>query len=519
MKLNSIIRKAMYMSLLIELMTIKFAYCQFKIASITEVGIGVSVAARATGNDIFDDGSNLFEVSVWDDGATAPGFSYNVSGTFSGVIAFQNTSIFDPDVSLTIDQFGVVHALAGYYDINNSEWDLEVFDWGGTSFTSQGSPLVLGTGVSYTPGSSINIDADDGSNFVIVWNDGSNADLFAVVGDHTASTVNVFNLGTPVQNIGVSTKGYSPDVCIYDGGTIYDRVTYTYIDTNGDLFIDFDSFAALATGISTPTNVLFSSPSTGNQFYNPRIACPPSSIGTREDWTVVVEENDNSILYKIIGYNDNNTTVTGPTSYNLFPINLSPVLNLHPAVTYTNQTPPNVLVGWTMDNSSGFVTGLSGLQPPVANATYPIVVSCDDFGIPIFNEYWEEPVTVVNGDLLDNLSLSGRYGNDLLYSTFFFSNGTTINDIYTKTVNTISSSGGLKIHQESVIQNSLSDVNLKIKLWDITGKLLISQRGDKAQISNILESISSNNSNSLYIIEIEDSENHILRSKIFLNRD
>ena len=495
------------------------AYCQFKSASITEVGIGVSVAARATGNDIFDDGSNLFEVSVWDDGATAPGFSYSVSGTFSGVISFQNTSIFDPDVALTIDQFGIVHALAVYYDITNSEWDLEVFDWGGTSFTSQGSPLVLGTGVSYTPGSSINIDADDASNFAIVWNDGSNADLFAVVGDHSGSTVNVYNLGTPVQNIGVSAKGYSPDVCIYDGGTIYDRVTYTYIDTNGDLFIDFDSFAALATGVSTPTNVFFTSSSTGIQFYNPRIACPPSSVGTREDWTVVVEENDNSSVYYITGYNDNNTLITGPTFYNLSPIDLSPILNLHPAVTYTNQSPPNVLVGWTMDNSSGYATNLSTMQFPVANAIYPIVVSCDDFGSPLFSEYWEEPMTVGNGDLLDNLSLSGRYGNDLLYSTFFFSNGTTINDIFTKIVNTISSSGGLKIHQESLIQNSLSDVNLKIKLWDITGKLLIFQIGDKAQILTILENISSNNSNSLYIIEIEDSDNHIWRSKIFLNRD
>ena len=65
----------------------------------------------------------------------------------------------------------------------------------------------------------------------------------------------------------------------------------------------------------------------------------------------------------------------------------------------------------------------------------------------------------------------------------------------------------------------LSEENLKIKVFDLTGRLILNQFGDKSQTLSTLKSFSISSSNSVYIIEIEDSDNNIHRSKIFLKRE
>jgi hypothetical protein len=470
---------------------------QFKVAGATETLLYSSTTPRATGNDILEDGwSDVFKVSVWDVSSRL-GYQKN-SGTV-GTVALQNSNTWDPDVCLALDAGGDIHALVVYYDITNSNFILEVYDWSGSAFTLQtGSPIVLANGISNSYDYSINIDSDDDGNFVIVFNEGTNDELFIVTGDHSSfSAVNLNNGGNPVA---LGRYGKTPDVCIYGDGT--NRITYTYINTSGNsVLVDSDDFSTLAGGGTANSNVHSGNP-TSNGVYFPRIACPLGGNGSSDDWTVVFQATDATTVWEIWGYAFNsgmmNPTARHYTFYSGY-TDLTARQNLWPVVAYNNASTPTITVGWSFDHSGGGY-GASW------TAFLPIVLICDDDGVPTTSgDYFEIPISLGNSWIGDFLSLSGRFATDDLYITYWESNASTSNDVYHKVKTTISTATDVRLTTID-FEDFSNEAKILLNLYDLTGRKIYTRVVSLEQIKPFLETEMKYLSTNIYILEMISTE-------------
>lgn len=439
---------------------------QFTISSQGDIAMGTTgVNSRQTGNDFLLNGSDRIEVSVWDAGNGSSEFGYRINGGSQTILSLSSSSGFDPDVCLIKDSNGDVHAIVVYYDVTGSDYLLDVFDLSGTTFTMQtGCPHNIFANVSF--GTSINIDSDDSYNFMVIWDEVSSNRLKAIAGDHTNSTINFTNSPIPVGSN--SNLGTFPDLCLYGNGS--NRVTYTYI-YNGDLYVDTDDIPTIAGGSTSASNVLVDNTPTYNGYEWPRIACPPSNQGTMDDWTVVFMDTDGSAWYLISGHT-NNGGVLQSNDYNdgsaFCPTPIDNYTNFMPVVSYDNHSPSGIYVGWMHDNTGG--SGLSKV------ATLPIVLQCDDNGATLNNvDYLEVSNSPSTGDFDVGLSLSGRNGNDWLFITLVKD---VPGDIYTKSINGISSATSLRMPTNSSVEehNKLDLSNaLQINVYNLMGEAVYSR--------------------------------------------
>ncbi|MBK7966514.1 MAG: hypothetical protein IPK10_15385 [Bacteroidetes bacterium] len=209
-----------------------------------------------------------------------------------GTLPFTATgAIGDPDVCLLIQpNTNKIFAAVVYYDITNTEWDLEFYEWdfGSSQFVAASVIYQLGTG---SFGTAINIDENKSANseFTIVWDD-ANGDIHTTVGD-MASLVLFNDL--------LLTSGTHPDVSMYYDG-ISDVVHLAFLDPGGALTVWDYNFANLAAGsAASPTSILSQGPQNSAVYSYPRIACPRVYSGSASDWTVVVEEADVSNNFTI----------------------------------------------------------------------------------------------------------------------------------------------------------------------------------------------------------------------------
>lgn len=439
-------------------------------------------------------------------------FNYN-NGSNMGSCPLTYYDAYDPDVVLTVDIWGAFHALVVYYSPSVGDFVLEDFS-GTTGFGSIPGTVSFRTSVSY--GTSVNIDADYNGYFVIVWDEGGIP--YAQVGDVVNGSLAIVLNNVPIGTVGFGTN---PDVCL-SSATGNDRVIYCYLD-NGDLFVEEDSFFALYTSsvAGTFANPLFQH-TPADVYYDPRISCLDPTIGAVGDWwSVVVLDTDFSTSWQIRGhtytnlsgvhsdlYNDSHW-ISGGTNYTTLPC-------YAPAVTYDDQG--NIFVGFSIDNSTGNFAGA------LTWATYPIVVACAPDGYPHGLNYWEEPeATSFNtGDVRDYLSLSGRHGNDVIFSSYYDINNL---NVQTKAVYSSIPWGSLRTQSIQPIANDQlnylqSNPSTKIiaNIYDLSGKLTSQYNGEYGNFNkHILDNLPLK-SNQIYLINILSEDGSIkVQKKIYTN--
>lgn len=471
-----------------------------------------TVYGRNTGCDILEYGGDVYRVSVWEPNGTTQAFGWVVTQgatQYTGTLPFTSTGVIgDPDVCLLIKPVtNAIFAAVVYYDITNSEWDLEFYEWDAPSaqFVSASIFNQLDGGLF---GTAINIDRNDHSDneFTVIWDD-VNQVIHTTVGD-MASLVLYNNLQL--------TSGTHPDVSMfYDGSN--DVVHTTFIDGNGDLqVVDYD-FADLVAGNATsPTTILSQGPQNGGVYTYPRIACPLASGGSVTDWTVVVEETDiSSSLYYIVGYN--NSSGTTQIIYNdgnsPSPADLTGVPNYYVSVCYDNNYPTDgIWVGWQFDDTGGNYGYINQVQ----KSGYSVVLQCDALASPTGSlGYLQVPTSVTSNanDYSGFLSLAGRYGSNELFLTYqnVIINGINVDDVNYKVITGASGISALR----SNVSNSddiisfdqlKDDALIEMKILSLEGKLLFNNQVLKQDIKNKLSEFSKRFSTSMYLVNLHSIE-------------
>lgn len=505
--------KLLVIFILILMYPFQIVIAQFTNPSLPDQSFSAgTVYGRNTGNDVLDYG-DVYRVSVWEPNGTTQGFGWVVTSgatQYTGTLPFTATGdITDPDVCLLIHPGTLgIYAAVVYYDMTNTEWDLEFYEWDAPSaqFVSASIFYQLAVG---SFGTAINIDENKSSDseFTIVWDD---------VDDVIRTTVG--DMGSLVlYNDLQLTSGTHPDVSMfYDNSN--DVVHTTYIDGNGDLqIVDYD-FADLVAGNATsPTTILSQGPQNGGVYTYPRIACPLASGGSVTDWTVVVEETDiSSSLYYIVGYN--NSSGTTQIIYNdgnsSSPADLTGVPNYYVSVCYDNNYPTDgIWVGWQFDDPTGSLGSITNL---ISGSGYSIVLKCDQTATPIGTpDYLQVPtsITANNGDFSGFLSLAGRNGFDELFLTYqnVIINGSNVDDINFKTItgasgiSTLRTSGSTANSYDAFDQLN-EDAPLSLEILSMEGKLLYKKQILKQDIQNKLSEFSKYFSSSIYIVRLTSFE-------------
>ncbi len=474
-----------------------------------------TVYGRNTGCDILEYGGDVYRVSVWEPNGTTQAIGWVVTQgatQYTGTLPFTATgAIGDPDVCLLVHPDNLtIYAAVVYYDITNSEWDLEFYEWDAPSaqFISSSIFYQLATG---SFGTAINIDENKsaGSEFTIVWDD-VNGDIHTTVGDMGSLVI---------YNDLTLTSGTHPDVSMYYDGNS-DVVHLAFIDPAGDLTIlDYD-FADLAVGNSTlPTTILSQGPQNSGVYTYPRIACPRSYSASAADWTVVVEETDVSInFYYIVGYNNapGNTQIiyNDGNSLTPSPADLTAVPNYYVSVCYDDNYPSDgIWVGWQFDDIGGNYSGYSNI---IKESAYSIVLKCDFEAVPIaMPNYLQVPtsVTSFNNDYSGFLSLGGRNGTNELFLTYqnVTINGSNVDDVNFKT---ITGASGISALRNNVSMNgeisSFDQFNddefLEMKILGMEGKLLFNKQVLKQDIQNRLAEFSRHFSSTIYLVSLHSIE-------------
>ena len=489
-----------------------------------------STQPRNTGCDIYHYNSDDYRVSVWEPTGTTVAFGWDVDyggNNYTGTSSLTYTSgVGDPDVCL-VEKSGDIFAIVAYYHLPTTRWYWETFEFDvtTTSFITFTSAAALDAG---SFGTSINIDGNEraAGEFAIVWDDASGR-IFTSVGDMSS-----FILGS---RINIASGAY-PDVSmIYDGNN--DVVHFAYIDVNGDLLVDDHQFGTLATGSAgSSSNVFNSSPSGSNQFYYPRIASPNGSTGSPSEWTTVVEETDNSMVYLITGFNNASST---PIYYNdgnapqNSPFNISGEPNYHVSVAYDSNYPTDgVWVGWNMNNQLGNLNNNGAI---VNDADYSIVLKCNSNAVPIFGgTYWQVPNGIVAGnlDLSGFMSMAGRYGNDEIFLSYVnvILNGSSVDDVVYKKVPGVNTASSFKTMASSSNSPSFQEANslieilksagiyekFELKIYSIEGRILLNATLNTMEELRFDRSVF-NLSTSIYLCEFRSLESgKMLHLKLFI---
>ncbi len=474
-----------------------------------------TVSGRNTGCDSKEFNGDVYRVSVWEPTGTTQSFGWAVtlgSTLYTGTLPFSVSSVMgDPDVCLLKKPItDEIFAAVVYYDVNNGEWDLELYEWdlSSTQFVSASIFFQLATG---TFGTSINIDGNDHSDseFTIVWDDVDDA-IHTTVGD-MASLV--------LYNDLTLTSGNYPDASMFYDGT-YDVVHLTFIDGNGDVQVwDYDFSDLVSGNASSPTTLLSQSPQNNGVYSYPRIACPPGSAGSVSDWTVVLEEVDmTGPTYYIVGYND----ATGNTQFIYndgnapSPADLTGVPNYYVSVCYDNNYPNDgIWVGWQFDDVAFPYQYSSMIYANYIDiAGYSIVLKCDQDAIPLGTpDYLQVPtsITANNGDLSGFLSLAGRYGLDELFLTFqnITVNGSNVYDINYKIITGASGISALKTDETTsdnqiiLPQPSREDM-LEMIVYSPQGQIITKGFVMGAAVSNTLSELLHRVPDAVYLVRLID---------------
>jgi hypothetical protein len=458
-----------------------YTNAQFRDAATPSYSSGTSpIFCENTGNDNLKFNNNQFEVSVWEDNMGGnSGMMWKV-GNLSGVTQIGNGSdIVDPDVCLVKNALGNVYALVVYFHAGMNEFHMQEFYWNPPvqQFTSSNT-VVLSPGMF---GNSINIASNDVGAFAIVWDEPGNL-IRMVTGLTSGASPPVLSNGGNFFDLA---PGKAPDVCVYrDGQTNYSQVNVTYIEPTGYILVDFYSLTELVNGILNP-DPFYRSPAPDLIYQNPRIACPSSSAGNANDFTVVCEDTDGNSTWLIKSFNSN-ACCTPPFNLMIYndgttgnsPFNLSNVPNFKPVVTYDDQY-LMTWVSWNVDNSWGLIS-----SPGATVSTFPVAVAANRKALLYPNtSYYYVPEGNNFGSSSFAVSLSGNK-SDKAFFTYY----NEVNfDVYAKSI--LHTQFPLQLRamvpeinydlsewlSELQYQQHSDHINYSINVIDLSGRLIYSE--------------------------------------------
>jgi len=473
---------------------------------------------RNTGCDILQFAGDTYRVGVWEPLGTTRAIGWEVN--YGGTTYTSNTNlavsgnIIDPDVCLLVKSPGTIAAAVTYYNVTNSCYYLEIFQWNTTTLSF--NSVYLNNFFTAPFGTTINIDGNTTmiGEFTIVWDDPGGR-IYSAPGDLSTGLITV-NLHTS----GVA--GFSPDVSMYEDGT-NDIVHIAYVDLNtGNLMVADYTYAALAAGsTSSPSMVLNASPYFQNWTY-PRIASPGPVGGSVNEWTVVAEDYNTFLgSWYIVGYNNG----SGPIVYNdgigTSPAILFSTANFYISVCYSDFYPNNgIYVGWTFSNLPPSSYGYPGV---LTNTEYPIVLACDKAANPLLGStYWQVPTLITNnsGDLSGFLSLASRHAKDEMFLTYqnIIINGSLIWDVDYKMAPGISGVSSLKIADNNIQKNVNGERHLTdIECYSIEGKLLF--KHDKFEDLNTkIKTYLKNRNDQIIIVKTNYNDGSFVSNKYLVNQ-
>jgi hypothetical protein len=461
-------------------------------------------------------------VGVWEPLGTTRAIGWDVN--YLGVNYSSNNTlsisgyIIDPDVCLLVKSPGTILAAVTYYNVTNSCYYLEIFQWN-TSTLSFNS-VYLNNFFSAPFGTTINIDGNTtmSGEFTIVWDDASGG-IYSAVGDMSSGIITTNLHGTGVA-------GFSPDVSMYEDGSS-DVVHIAYIEAlSGRLNVVDYTYANLIAGITTSPNIVLNVGPYLQDWAFPRIASPGPVGGSVNEWTVVAEDYNTSLNtgpWYIVGYNNG----TGPIVYNdgsVLPLtDISSTANFYISVSYSDFYPnKGIYVGWTLNSPLTYYN--TTFYPGILNNTeYPIVLACDQTANPLLGStYWQVPTLITNnsGDLSGFLSLASRHANDEMFLTYqnIIVGGSLIWDVNYKMAPGISGVSSLKIADNNIPKNTTDQRHLTaIECYSIDGKLLF--KHDKLEDLNTkIKTYLKNRNDQIIIVKTNYNDGSFVSNKYLLNQ-
>jgi hypothetical protein len=372
----------------------------------------------------------------------------------------------------------------------------------------------------------IHIDANRLGVFNIIWDNSTGIQAIAGNESNMCSGLCSTNSYQLVTNSGGAVYQY-PDIAMwYDCSTNVSTAYYCYVDATSGTKLYVGYVDKLCNGVSAnyPTYQYFPA-STG--YYqqdlgtpaHPRIACPDCNNTTCLNWTVVTENTDFTV-YDIIGWtlscgtlftnNYTNGSMTNNPCSGVYVINGS--TNENPAVSYQNANTPGMMIGWDCSYASyhsfystasiAIIADKYGQYSTICTPVNYLIVSGDNYS------------TYHGGR---RLSISGRdYG--YMYYTFcdnyttdyveykdvaFGSCSLRVEGSYNKYADVVSLSPN---PFTSEVTLKFPDGYAQLKVFDMTGNLLLTAEGNEDKLNRCLNELAINLPEAVYILRLETGD-------------
>lgn len=487
------------------------AFAQFNDAIVIETPVGVSpIDAVNTGNYLLNSGGVDYAVSVWDDnGGPNEGFAWQVGANSGNMNIDQASTVVDPDVCIVKNAAGVLFSIVVYFDSGSNIFKMRVFSWNVAQQT-----FIANVPVDVEPGDygySINIDANDNGDFVIVWDQPGNIIQMAI-GRAAAGSPPTLTFPSASFNI---ENGKMPDVSIFrNGGTTASVVKVAYVSVVNEVTVDSYSFNQLLAGnpVFFP---IYRSGLADLAWRYPRIATPNAVSGSNTDFTIVVEDSDNTSTWYIKSFTSHTccpsiqAAILNDGSTGNSPYNLTDVPNTKPVVDY--QISGNgVNLGWNFDNSFGLLP-LTGA--PVAE--FPIAVTLNKKGRIYQNaNYLTVPINVGFGSSLGQLSMSGRYSNNGMYTFLNHLDG----EIYNKLVLDVENAVNLKLIESNNFYEWLNNVSvdennsdiITVLVYDMLGRQIFNFKGTEGAFKSEWSNFNEKTTTGIFSVHAQTNSKKIL---------
>jgi hypothetical protein len=460
------------------------------------------VLSQISGNDIHEVNGTDYEVAVFNNQGNDAFLGWRVGSAIGYASIGAGNLVQFPDVCVVKNSSNQVFALVTYFDITTEEIKMVTYQWNSGAQTFNNiSQTVVSPGFV---GNTLQIASDDNGAFAIVWDDPSGPIQLAF-GEATGSSQPSLLLGGQAFQLD---NGVQPDVCVFRSSSTGDRqVNVVYVNTVGVIAADGYDWDDLINGNISPV-IMYRSPNADLQYQFPKIACPPSAYGKKEDFTIVTEDTDNNSTWYIKGFNKNfNSSATiaqfiyNNGSSNNSPWNISTVPNTRPVVAYDHLY-ETIWVGWNVDNGFGL------LNAPSANfGKFPVAIcGTKRAGINAGSSYLYVPTGSAFGNTVDALSLSGHKSTKALFSFNDKFAGASYSKSFTHAYNVPTLRNQNEIRDfniwinEVMLMNGNESTEIMIDFFDITGRKVAEEKISAQSAIQFIQKMQHEFSEGIYIL-------------------
>lgn len=482
---------------------------QFSDAVTLNYGYGINpVVSTVTGNDVQDIAGVRYEVMVSDNQSNSAIFGWKAGSNTGFLLLGNGNEVRYPDVAIIKNGVNQIFAIVVYYNEQTEEVWHRIYSWSSAQQT-----FNLSSQFMIAPGqvaNTLQVASDDNGVYAITWDD-QNEQIFMAFGIASGGAAPLLLHGGqafPVSN------GKQPDVAVFRKASTNQRhVHLTYIEPSGTILVDTYEWTDLINAVINPT-LAFRSPEPDLMYQFPRIGCPASSYGTKDDFTVVTEDTDNNSTWYIKGFNTNTLSATGADLFiyndgfsNYSPWNITSVPNRRPVVAY-DDIGDVIWVSWNLDNSFGMLS-----SPGAPIGKLPVAIcGTKRAGIHPGSNYLNVPYGLQFGNAADAISVSGHKSTGVLF-TF---NDQLASETFSKFIPHIANTpylkaGGSQQSLQTWLENLMSDpVNynrlIDINVYDLSGRKITSQRKELQAVSIEVEKIKREIATGVYVLRLETGD-------------